>query len=273
MREHICAVCGEWFGVSSFPGGSTTYCSRSCGTRWGNALLPPIKVSASAAPTTPSVPDVPMPAKAAPPTKLRLAACGHLVPSHGGRPRKTCDACTVPIAPRRAASLIACAWCRREFRPKSKVARFCSLSCSSRRRPSTCSRPGCNKAHKARGLCSGHYNDERYPDQRRQFDRDPAAKRVRDRIRSSRRRAVARAVESERVDRDLVGNRDRWRCGICRRAIDRGLTWPDQASASLDHVVPLSEGGPHTYANTRIAHLACNVTRSNRGGDEQLALI
>ena len=35
-------------------------------------------------------------------------------------------------------------------------------------------------------------------------------------------------------------------------------------SVSLDHIVPLSLLGPHSRANTRAAHLSCNVARGNR---------
>jgi 5-methylcytosine-specific restriction endonuclease McrA len=80
-------------------------------------------------------------------------------------------------------------------------------------------------------------------------------------------------VHTENVDRDLVGERDGWRCGICRKRVDWTLVYPDRMSPSLDHVVPLSEGGEHTYANTRIAHLICNNLRRHHGGNEQLALI
>jgi 5-methylcytosine-specific restriction endonuclease McrA len=55
--------------------------------------------------------------------------------------------------------------------------------------------------------------------------------------------------------------------------VDKALTYPDLMSQSLDHVVPLAEGGLHTYANTRIAHLTCNITRGRHGGGEQLALV
>lgn len=44
-------------------------------------------------------------------------------------------------------------------------------------------------------------------------------------------------------------------------------------SASLDHVVPMSKGGGHTYANTQCSHLKCNVDKKNGGHGEQLALV
>jgi 5-methylcytosine-specific restriction endonuclease McrA len=102
---------------------------------------------------------------------------------------------------------------------------------------------------------------------------DPAKRRARLRIKTQLRRARMRDVEAESVDRDKVGERDGWKCGICRRKVDRSLAYPHPRSASLDHVVPLSQNGPHTYANVRISHLTCNLARSNRGGGEQLALV
>lgn len=88
-----------------------------------------------------------------------------------------------------------------------------------------------------------------------------------------RRRAKRAGAEHERVLKSVVFMRDKGRCGICRKKIDRFLPYPDPMSASLDHVVPISQGGAHTYANVRITHLSCNVVRSNRGGGEQLAMI
>jgi 5-methylcytosine-specific restriction endonuclease McrA len=66
--------------------------------------------------------------------------------------------------------------------------------------------------------------------------------------------------------------RDRWRCGICRKAIGKSFKWPHPKSASIDHIVPISEGGADTAGNKRAAHLGCNGGRCNRGGGEQAAL-
>lgn len=67
--------------------------------------------------------------------------------------------------------------------------------------------------------------------------------------------------EYERFSRKEIGERDGWMCGICSSPIDPAARWPDHMSASLDHIVPLSHGGPHTRANSRIAHWICNVRR------------
>lgn len=88
-----------------------------------------------------------------------------------------------------------------------------------------------------------------------------------------RRRARKHSAECESFTNEEIFERDGWRCGICRGRIRRELDWPDPQSVSLDHVVPLADGGAHTRANVRAAHLQCNVRRSNRGGAEQLALL
>ena len=88
-----------------------------------------------------------------------------------------------------------------------------------------------------------------------------------------RRRAAKRGAMAEKFTPLEIFERDGWRCGICGRKVNRDLAYPHPKSASLDHVEPLSRGGEHSRANTRLAHLDCNMQRSNRGGGEQLLLI
>ncbi|MFE7869749.1 HNH endonuclease [Micromonospora humida] len=166
-----------------------------------------------------------------------------------------------------------CAHCRAPFSLTRSDQRFCSTRCSNAGNTRRCEREGCNRPHRAKGLCNRHYKDERYPDQAYAFPDDPEAKRKRDLAKAKRRRAAQRRSDAEDVDRDRVGERDGWRCGICHRKVNRRRAYPDPLSPSLDHVVPISRGGPHTYANTRITHLRCNLERGNRGGNEQLALL
>jgi len=78
------------------------------------------------------------------------------------------------------------------------------------------------------------------------------------------RRARKAGAYAERFSPAEIYERDGWICGICDVEIDRELKYPDPMSVSLDHVTPLSLGGPHTRANTRPAHLECNVRRGNR---------
>ncbi len=78
------------------------------------------------------------------------------------------------------------------------------------------------------------------------------------------RRAKKRGATVEKVDPFEVFDRDGWVCGICDEPVDPKLRHPDRMSASLDHVVPISLGGDHSYANTRCSHWICNIRRGNR---------
>lgn len=90
---------------------------------------------------------------------------------------------------------------------------------------------------------------------------------------AQRRRAQKLGTQTEPIDNRKVYDRDRWKCGVCQKRVDAALAYPHPLSASLDHIVPLSCEGTHTYDNVRLAHLSCNIGRGNRGGNEQLLLI
>lgn len=45
-------------------------------------------------------------------------------------------------------------------------------------------------------------------------------------------------------------------CALCGEHVDR-------ADASIDHIIPLSDGGPHVWQNVQLAHKKCNVARGN----------
>lgn len=170
-----------------------------------------------------------------------------------------------------------CATCTAEFLPKRCDQRFCSRPCNQKfHRDSsteTCNEAGCERPRRAKDLCSTHYNRAYHQGSQQRWPGDPERRRRQLRTRTQRRRALTRDAEADAVDRDVVGERDGWKCGICRRKVNRALPYPHPKSPSLDHVIPLAEHGPHRYANCRIAHLDCNNLRSNRGGNEQLALV
>ena len=55
-----------------------------------------------------------------------------------------------------------------------------------------------------------------------------------------------------------VLDRDKWVCGICGQPIDKDKKCPDDGSPSIDHIVPLAQGGAHIYSNVQAAHFKCN---------------
>lgn len=79
--------------------------------------------------------------------------------------------------------------------------------------------------------------------------------------------ALLRGAKSgERITHEEVAARDGWRCHICGARVTR-KTW------SLDHLIPVADGGPHSRANVALAHAICNKRRSRNALPAQLRLI
>jgi len=60
----------------------------------------------------------------------------------------------------------------------------------------------------------------------------------------------------EDVNIDVLRRRDRSMCGICGKLV--------LCKGQIDHVIPISLGGMHSYANTQLSHPLCNLRKSNR---------
>ena len=78
-----------------------------------------------------------------------------------------------------------------------------------------------------------------------------------------RRMRVAEATVEEFDPKDVF-DRDGWVCGICGDPVDPELKYPDPLSKSLDHIVPIAWGGAHSSENAQLAHLRCNILKSDR---------
>lgn len=84
-----------------------------------------------------------------------------------------------------------------------------------------------------------------------------------------RRYAAERGAEAENVNPWMVFERDGWSCRLCNVNTPKRLRGTYEHNApELDHVVPLSRGGPHTYANTQCLCRSCNGFKSDRTMDE-----
>lgn len=139
-----------------------------------------------------------------------------------------------------------CENCGDEFVAASKKGRFCSNKC----------------ANSARNAA------RRLPEAERK-----AAQRERYAAKCRRRRALKRGAKAEPYTLSEIAERDRYRCGECRKRVAMKRPYPHPSSPSIDHVVPITQGGDDTKANIRLTHLRCNISRGNRGGREQLGLI
>lgn len=73
---------------------------------------------------------------------------------------------------------------------------------------------------------------------------------------ASTRRARKKAVFVELVDPRVVFERAKGVCGICRKRVDMNSRW------EVDHVIPVSKGGTHSYDNVQLAHRKCNREKS-----------
>lgn len=81
----------------------------------------------------------------------------------------------------------------------------------------------------------------------------------------NRRRAIKMQAWVEDVDLVTLIKRKGFACGICGR-----LTFPSikdryhPLSVHIDHIVPLSKGGEHSYANCQVAHASCNTQKRDK---------
>lgn len=85
------------------------------------------------------------------------------------------------------------------------------------------------------------------------------------RVLKSLRRARCRGASAERVDPFEVFDRDKWKCQLCGVKTPKAKRGSyDDDAPELDHIVPLSKGGAHTYANTQCSCRRCNGEKSDR---------
>lgn len=96
------------------------------------------------------------------------------------------------------------------------------------------------------------------------------------RLSKDRRRARKKEAFVENVYRKKIYERDKYRCQLrlpgCK-GIDRNKVVPHPKAPTLDHIIPLAQGGTHEPKNCHTACFQCNWKKSDGGGGEQLLLI
>jgi endogenous inhibitor of DNA gyrase (YacG/DUF329 family) len=80
-------------------------------------------------------------------------------------------------------------------------------------------------------------------------------------IKRSRGRKAVMARSNTAKVRTAIFERDRYRCWLCEKPINARLKWPHPKSASIDHYIPVAEGGTDDPGNLCAAHLVCNIVR------------
>ncbi len=77
-------------------------------------------------------------------------------------------------------------------------------------------------------------------------------------------KAVHRRAFVEVVTLAVLFHRDGGVCQICALPVDLNICGTESMAPSIDHRVPLSRGGEHSYANTQLAHFGCNSRKGDR---------
>ena len=77
-------------------------------------------------------------------------------------------------------------------------------------------------------------------------------------------RAKHHRVEYENIKRKVVFDIYNWKCAKCGVDTPKELKGTkDQHAPELDHIVPISKGGPHTYSNVQLLCNGCNAVKSD----------
>lgn len=54
-------------------------------------------------------------------------------------------------------------------------------------------------------------------------------------------------------------------CALCGKPVDKSLKYPHPMSATVDHIIPLAQGGhPSDISNLQLAHFCCNRQKSDK---------
>lgn len=68
------------------------------------------------------------------------------------------------------------------------------------------------------------------------------------------------ASDQEKYGRQEVFERDGWVCQLCNQPVNPDTTVLRE-KPTIDHIMPLSKGGPDTLSNVQLAHWSCNMRK------------
>ena len=163
-----------------------------------------------------------------------------------------------------------CAWCFASF-DFSSHRPCCSAVCSSARdrhwstwkHPLTCHLPQCMDCASVFALTT---NGKRCNKCQLKFDADRRS------FSEARRKRAERNGDMD-IHWRRLGDRDSWCCHLCGGRVPKVAgTAKNERGATVDHLVPISCGGAHSWDNVAIAHRSCNLSRGV-GGAVQLLLV
>jgi 5-methylcytosine-specific restriction endonuclease McrA len=92
----------------------------------------------------------------------------------------------------------------------------------------------------------------------------PCGEKEWNRLNKAKRRAAERGNKYESLSPYFVFKRDKWHCRCCGAHTPWSLRGSIEPNApELDHIIPLSKGGEHSYANTQLLCRKCNQEKSD----------
>jgi hypothetical protein len=158
-----------------------------------------------------------------------------------------------------------CSVCKSTFANKRGEQTYCSPTCAykaMRRRQEEKSVTKHGHIH----VCKYCHKEfiPRYKDKHRHYCSDKCQKIACRANGRANRRARMRDAFVERVYKREIYERDEWMCQLCGESVDPHVLYPDPLSASLDHIIPLANGGTHESNNVQLVHLICNIQKGNR---------
>jgi len=59
-----------------------------------------------------------------------------------------------------------------------------------------------------------------------------------------------------------------WTCFVCHKKINKFVRCPDWNAATIEHILPISKGGTHTWDNVAPAHYRCNLAKGDSTCEE-----
>lgn len=136
-----------------------------------------------------------------------------------------------------------CPICKSEFTTDIKSQALCSLKCNS------------FKANEPRRLAAIENQYKTIP--RHIFPTNRARQ-------SYLRRKRTREQWVEEVQVEVLIERDKGICQICQKPVRLDVHYTHPDAPTRDHIIPLSKGGEHSYANCQLACRDCNTIKNNR---------
>ena len=105
----------------------------------------------------------------------------------------------------------------------------------------------------------------RYGTKLREFCSRKCCRRYTSRIRKVRLKLVTPVVESiEPFGPWEIYRRDNYTCQLCGDPVNLAADLDDPYSPTIDHIIPLANGGVHKRENVQTAHRFCNSLKSDK---------